>query len=63
MQVISVSWLEAVRLLAHSQGYYDIDVEPFPEFVKITVTKDGCIRSASGANLTEACKAIWRRLT
>lgn len=60
---LPISPLEAARLVAHDRGYYDMDVQPNPDYVLIVCRghKETSF-TAKGKNIQEAADAVVRRL-
>lgn len=62
-RTLNANPLEVARLVATHAGYEELDVEPFPDNVKITATKlDGTTISASGPSELEAAEKFIDRL-
>ena len=59
---VGVTPLEGVRLVASRKGFYDVDVQPFPDCVKIVCSGEKNTFTAKGRDLQEACDSAVRKL-
>lgn len=55
--------ITAVQIAAQMAGYTNVDVERFPEKVKITATGPSGTVTMTGATLEEACVTFVKRAT
>lgn len=62
-RVYDIDWLEAVRVVAGTAGYDDVDVETYPNKVTIDARGDHGSEKATGKTLADACAQFCSKVS
>jgi len=57
-----ISILEATSAIASTCGFFDIDIDPGPDSVKLTASGTSSKITVKGKTLTEACEKLIGRI-
>jgi hypothetical protein len=62
IKTVQVPPLEAARIIAFSQGFYDLDLEPDNGVLKLTATANGVKVTVRGVTVDELAKKLIERV-